>query len=149
MRLTPIEKLQAARATAVDRRAGDGLDPSQGVVRKSIHFVAFLEPLHSVGTAADAARMPGKEEAAMGVQKGMIGARPATAFRALVHVGPQQFFEPSPVHANEALSTFVTGQGDGRSVSKVTPNLAPSRHLPDIIHRIVILQAVSFDPKAI
>ena len=85
----------------------------------------------------------------MRVEKGVIGAGPAIAFRALVHVGPHQFFDPRPVHANQALPAFMTGQGDGRGLSKVTPNLTPSRHLPDIIHRIAEMNTLSFDPKAI
>ena len=83
----------------------------------------------------------------MRVERRVIGAGPAIAFRALVHVGPQQFFEPRPMHANQTLAAFVAGQGDGRSLSKITPNLTPSRHLSDIIHRISKINGLSFDPK--
>jgi len=145
MRFTPIEKLQAARATAVDRRARHGLEPRQGIVREPVHFVAFFEALHRVRAAADATRMARKKEAAMSVQKRAIRARPAVAFRALVPIGPQQFFEPFPVHANQALPASVARQYVGGSLPQHTPDLTLSRHLPDRMHRIAIMNALSFD----
>ena len=109
-RLAPIEKLQAARTTPIDRRAYQRLDQRQWILRKPVHFVAFLKPLHGVGAAADAVGMPGKQEAAVGVEGAMIGACPAVAVRALIHIGPHQFFERPSMNANEALSAMMTGQ---------------------------------------
>ena len=142
-----IEKLQAAQATTLHRCARQGRHPGQGIVREPIHLIALLDPLHRMGAATDTTGMPEKKEAAMRAEKGVIRARPAIAFRALVHVGPQQFFEPRPMHPNQALPAFVTGQGGGCGLSKVTPNLTPSRHLPDKIHRIARINRLSFDPN--
>ena len=145
MRLTPIEKLQSAGATAVDRRARHCLHPSQGIVREPVHLIALLEALHGVGAAADAARMPGEKEAAMRVEKRVIRARPAAAFRALIHIGPQQFFEPRPMHANQAFPATMAGKYTGHTWPQRAPDMTLSRHLPDIIHRIAIMNALSFD----
>lgn len=145
MRFTPIEKLQAAWAAAVDRRARQRLDPSQGIVREPIHFVAFFEALDGVGAAADTARMSRKQKAAVSVQECVVRTRPAVALRALIHIGPQQFFEPRAVDADQALPAFMAGHYGGYRWSQSTPDLRLRRHLPDIIHRIAIINALSFD----
>src|ERR1019366_5164992 len=109
-RLAPVEKLQAERSTAVDRRARERLDQRQRIFRKPVHLVPFFKPLYGFGPAANAPGMAGGQEAAVSVDEAVIGAHPAVAARALIHIGPHQFFEQSSVNAHKALSAMRTGQ---------------------------------------
>jgi len=81
----------------------------------------------------------------MSVQKRVIPARPTVALGALVHIGPQQFFKTRPAHANQAFPAFLTRQYGSRSWSKCTPDLTLCRHLRDVVHRIALMNALSFD----
>ena len=75
-----------------------------------------------------------EKKTAMSVQRDVITARPTVALGALMHIGPQQFFEPRPTHANQAFPAFVTRQYGSGSWSKCTPDLTLYPRLPDRIH---------------
>ena len=109
-RLPPIEKLEPAGTAAVDRSADQNLQQGQGILRKAVHLVALLQPLHGFRPAADTARVAGKQEPAMSIESAMIRTVPVFALRALIHVGPQQFFEYRSMHTHQTLSAAGAGQ---------------------------------------
>jgi hypothetical protein len=106
----PIEKLYAARTTAVDRGTCQGLDQRQWILRKAVHFVAFIKSLHGFRPAADATGMAGKQEAAVRIKEAVIGAYSAETFRAFIHIGPHKSFESRSMNAHKAASAIRTGR---------------------------------------